>query len=146
MKRTIAAAILLAGALLVSAPASADYTVYRPIDVCLFSWCAQTSYTHTYTTHDDWSCIEQFGGGCDCNGSSQCYWSDHGNAGSSCPNTWFSGHWSYAIQGVCHQATNNEAWYINGGSGEMWAGDNGYVGGWGLSTGVFGYWGTDGGC
>jgi hypothetical protein len=143
MKKMLIAAALVLG---LSATAKADYTMYRPIDACLWSFCHSTPLSHTYTMYDSWACIEQFGGGCDCNGHSDCYYSEHGNAGTACPNSWFN-HWTYAINGVCHNATNNEAWYINGGNpGVMRSGQAGYVGGFGFSVGAFGNWGTDGGC
>ncbi|HEY7956188.1 MAG TPA: hypothetical protein VII38_12890, partial [Polyangia bacterium] len=123
--------------LLIAAPADAGYTVSRPIDNFLGNWL-----DHTYTTFENWSCVESFGGGCDCGGQSPCVWWEHASTNGTCTNSWFSAHWSYGVQGVCHQATNNQAYYMGGPGGIT----NSSIRGMGLSIGMFGNWGTDGGC
>ena len=109
----------------------------RPIDNLLGN-----VLDHTYTTYSNWSCIESFGGGCDCAGQSPCQWWQSATANTSaCPGSWFN-RWTYGVQGVCHQATNNEAYYMGGPGGIV----SSSVRGMGFSTGMYGKWGTDGGC
>jgi hypothetical protein len=119
---------------MVSGSAEAKYTVGRPIDNAL-----GTTLDHTYTTEEDWSCVEMFGGSCDCAGQSACYYYQHAAGGSKCYQSFFSSNWTYLIQGVCHQATNNNAYSMGGPS-------PGYMGsqirGMGTSVATFGYWGT----
>lgn len=64
--------------------------------------------------YDNWSCLEQFGGGCDCAGQSACYWYTHGGGAGGCTDGHFSG-WRYAVDGVCHQSANQVARHHNGG-------------------------------
>jgi hypothetical protein len=137
MRMTIAAA-LIAMSMMVGGNADAKYTVSRPIDNFLGNWL-----DHTYTIEDDWaSCVEQFGGGCDCAGSTSCYWWQNGAGTSACYDSNFFYRWTYGSQGVCHQATNNNAYYMGGPGGIT----SSSIRGMGISTGMFGNWGTDGGC
>jgi hypothetical protein len=126
---------LLFGLMALNNRVDAAYTVGRPVDNL---W--GTFFDHTYTTNDDWSCYESFGGDCSCDGQSPCYWYEHGSPGASCTDSWFSSHWTYASQGVCHQSANNNAWYM-GSAVVSWG-----LRGMGWSTGIWGYYGTDGGC
>jgi hypothetical protein len=136
MKKTFAAAALLATGLMLSSSADAKYTVSRPIDSFAGTWL-----DHTYTTEDNWACVEQFGGSCDCANQNPCVWWQHAAGTNNCYDSWFS-RWTYGVQGVCHQATNNNAYYMGGPGGIM----SSSVRGMGVSTGMFGNWGTDGGC
>jgi len=119
--------------------ADAKYTISRPIDNVL-----GTVLDHSYTPEDNQGvCVEKFGGTCDCAGQSACYWRQHAAGSGSCYDSNFFYRWTYLSQGVCHQATNNNAYYMGGPS-------PGYMGsavrGMGTSVATFGYWGTDGGC
>jgi hypothetical protein len=135
MMKFVAVSVLMLG--LVST-ADAKYTIGRPIDNVL-----GTVLDHSYTTEDNQGqCVENFGGSCDCAGQSACYWYQHAAGNGNCYNSFFS-RWTYLKQGVCHQATNNNAYYMGGPSpGYMGSG----VRGMGTSVATFGYWGTDGGC
>src|SRR3954470_8223728 len=108
--------------------ADAKYTVSRPIDNVL-----GTVLDHSYTTEDSWSCVEKFGGSCDCAGQSACYWRQHGSGGN-CTDAYFA-QWTYGSNGGCHQATNNNAYYMPGN-------DQGTIGmatrGMSISIGMFG--------
>lgn len=117
--------------------ADAKYTVSRPIDNVL-----GTVLDHSYTTEENWSCVEQFGGSCDCAGQSACYVRQHAPGTNSCYDSNFFYRWTYLSQGVCHQATNNNAYYMGGPGGIT----SSSIRGMGISTGMFGNWGTDGGC
>jgi len=119
--------------------ANAKYTVSRPIDNVL-----GTVLDHSYTTEENWSCVEKFGGTCDCAGyTTNCVWRQHAPGNGNCYDSNFFYKWTYLSQGVCHQATNNNAYYMGGPSpGYMGSG----VRGMGTSVATFGYWGTDGGC
>jgi hypothetical protein len=136
MKRLMVASLLTL-TLGLASNASANYTVTRPIDSFLGNWL-----DHSYTVQDNWSsCWESFGGGCDCAGSSSCYWYEHGSGGS-CTDSYFS-QWTYGSNGVCHQATNNNAYYMPGN-------DQGTVSmstrGMSISIGMFGKWGSPDNC
>jgi len=134
MKKLLAAMILTLGLM---TTASANYTVARPIDSFLGNFL-----DHTYTVQDDFvSCWEHFGGSCDCAGQSACFWYEHG-FGGSCTDGFFS-QWTYGLNGVCHQATNNNAFYMPGN-------DQGTVSlgirGMSFSIGMFGKWGAPDNC
>jgi hypothetical protein len=96
---------------------------------------------HTYTTTDDGGCWEGFGGECSCESGPACRTWQEAPVPRQCPGHWFY-RWTYGVHGVCHQATNNEAFYMGAPDGIV----DVRVRGMGLSTALFGYWGTDGGC
>jgi hypothetical protein len=136
MKKLMIASLLTL-TLGIASNASANYTVTRPIDSFLGNWL-----DHSYTIQDNWStCWESFGGGCDCAGQSACYWYEHGSGGS-CTDAFFH-QWTYGSNGVCHQATNNNAYYMPGN-------DQGTVSmstrGMSISIGMFGKWGSPDNC
>ena len=138
MKRTVAIAALVFGSMLVSPVADARQTISRPIDNFLGNWL-----DHTYTGWaNNVDCYESFGGGCDCAGSSSCYAYQNGDTAGSCSESYFDANWTYGSNGVCHQATNNVAWY--------WGGPGGItspnIRGMGISTGMFGNWGSPDNC
>jgi hypothetical protein len=133
--KTALASCLLVAIVLCAAPAPAAYTVSRPVDNL---W--GVLFDHSYTANDDWSCVESFAGECSCAGQNPCVWWQHGAPGDSCTSAWFNAHWIYGIEGVCHQATNNNAWYM-GSDVVSWS-----LRGMGWSTALWGNYGTDGGC
>jgi len=133
--RTALALSLLVGVVLCAVPSEAAYTISRPVENF-----GGILFDHSYTVNDDWSCYEVFGGDCSCDNQSPCVWWQHGTPGNNCGKSWFDQNWIYAVQGVCHQATNNNAWYM-GSEVVSWN-----VRGMGWSTGIWGNYGTDGGC
>ena len=135
--KKIMIASLLTLALGFASNASANYTVSRPIDNFIGNYL-----DHSYTTTDSWSCVEKFGGSCDCaSAGSACVWRQHGSGGN-CTDAYFA-QWTYGSNGVCHQATNNNAYYMPGN-------DQGTIGmavrGMSISIGMFGKWGSPDNC
>ena len=106
-------ALVLAFAAVAASAHGAIVTVSRPIDNFLGHWL-----DHTYATNQDWQCIATFGGGCDCGSQGRCLWHEWGNQCGSDDDAracgrWINAHWVYGVQGVCHQGTNNSAWYAS---------------------------------
>lgn len=145
--RKLMVGAVFAFSLLLAGGSQAEQTgaVRRPIDNAL-----GTFLDHTYSLYNGatWWCLESFGGGCDCAGQSDCTWAGYNGSGwknadrataTTCA-SWISGNWTYLVQGVCHQATANENWYIQG---TDLSGASPGVRGLSVSNANFGTWGTD---
>jgi hypothetical protein len=148
---------------------ASEYNDYyrRPVDVILVNTVADHTYTLKYCTSgtcgtssdNTWTVGETFGGGSTCSSysyagtctssscatSSNCTdqdsgWEAYGSLwGYQCAQ-WLAGR-TYAVWGVCHQATANMEWYVHNGPGNLPS----TVRAWGASVTAFGTYGTDGG-
>ena len=86
---------------------------------------------------------ENFGGGCDCAGSSSCYAYQNGTSGRQLQRVVLRRQLDLRLQRRVPPATNNVAWYWGELPGGIMSPN---VRGMGISTGMFGNWGSPDNC